>query len=347
MRKVKIIGAIGLTLFFSLLFLPAAGAIPWTFDNNVTVQGDLTVNGSFSFPITDNTIVDADINSAAAIDASKIGGGNVSTTEYDYLSEVTSDVQTQLVGKQAGSSRLTNLSSGTIQDNTTIYDDIVLRFGTDNDFTLRYKSADATLIIALDNGDSMCTFSKTGNLTCTGEATFLQYKSAGTDNAYGINVMNTEDPTGANLEGGLSWFNGTSNIPKQRNADNTATLEYLTSGIAKFSKCTTIDNAVDESDYPLERFQQAVTITTIKVYSVGDNVVGGLDKCTGTNGVCSSVTAVDADITATDGVEASDDGSLTNGVIAAGNRIRWHTTSHTGTNTFVQVCFDYVMDSVN
>ena len=224
MRKVKIIGAIGLTLFFSLLFLPAAGAIPWTFDNNVTVQGDLTVNGSFSFPITDNTIVDADINSAAAIDASKIGGGNVSTTEYDYLSEVTSDVQTQLVGKQAGSSRLTNLSSGTIQDNTTIYNDIHLKFGTDNDFTLQYKSASATLVIALDNGDAMCTFSKTGNLACSGEGIFSQLSTSGVDNAYGINVTNTEDPTGANLEAGLFWFNGTSNLVKQRNADNTATI---------------------------------------------------------------------------------------------------------------------------
>ena len=44
--------------------------------------------------ITDNLIVNADINSAAAIDASKIGGGGGSTTEFDYLGTVTSDVQT-------------------------------------------------------------------------------------------------------------------------------------------------------------------------------------------------------------------------------------------------------------
>ena len=169
----------------------------------------------------------------------------------------------------------------------------------------------------------------------------------GVDNTYGINVTNTEDPTGANLEAGLFWFNGTSNIPKQRNADNTATLQYLTSGIAKFSKCTTIDNVVDASDYPLEKFPQAVTITNVKVYSIGDNVVGGLDECTGTNGVCSGTTAVDADITAADGVEASDDGSLTNPGIAAGNWIRWHTTSHTGSNTSASICFFYTLDAVD
>ena len=213
MRKVKIIGAIGLTLFFSLLFLPAAGAIPWTFDNNVTVQGDLTVNGSFSFPITDNTIVDADINSAAAIDASKIGGGNVSTTEYDYLSEVTSGVQGQLDGKQAGSSRLTNLSSGTIQDNTTIYDDIVLRFGTDNDFTLRYKSADATLIIALDNGDAMLTLSKVGTLTVTGTVIAPEFQSGCSyeDNTCFYNASDVGAPGGTPLAGD-SYYDNTSKI---------------------------------------------------------------------------------------------------------------------------------------
>lgn len=112
---------------------------------------------------------------------------------------------------------------------------------------------------------------------------------------------------------------------------------------SSYSKCTTIDNVVDTSDYPLEKFPYAVTITNIKVYSIGDNVVGGLDECTGTNGVCSTLTAVDADITAADGVEASDDGSLTNGGIASGNWIRWHTTSHTGTNTSTSICFFYIV----
>jgi len=45
---------------------------------------------------TITNIVDADIKAAAAIDASKIGGGGVSTTEFDYLGGVTSDIQTQL-----------------------------------------------------------------------------------------------------------------------------------------------------------------------------------------------------------------------------------------------------------
>lgn len=51
---------------------------------------------------TITNIVDADIKAAAAIDASKIGGGSVSTTEYDYLNGVTSAIQTQLNSKGVG-----------------------------------------------------------------------------------------------------------------------------------------------------------------------------------------------------------------------------------------------------
>lgn len=314
-------------------------------DNTIT-NADILDNTILTGKIGDGTIVNADVNSAAAIDASKIGGGNVSTTEYDYLSEVTSDVQGQLDGKQDGSATLSDISDGSMANPLIFEDDVYEKFGTDNDFTVRYKSADATLVIALDNGDAMCTFAKTGNLTCTGEITSSQYNSDGLDNTYGINVMNTADPTGGYLEGGLFWFNGTSNIPKQRNADNTATLEVLTSGVAKFSKCTAVDNAVAASDYPIEKFPQAITITNVKVYAIGgDNVVGGLDECTGTNGVCSATTAVDTDITGTAGNEVSDDGSLTNPGVAAGNWIRWHTTSVSGTNTSLSVCFFYTLDS--
>lgn len=57
----------------------------------------------------DNTITNianAEIAANAAIDASKIADGSVSSTEFQYLDGVTSDIQTQLDGK--GSSTLTN-----------------------------------------------------------------------------------------------------------------------------------------------------------------------------------------------------------------------------------------------
>ena len=43
-----------------------------------------------------STIANADIAAAAGIDATKIGGGGVTTAEFNFLGSVTSDVQTQL-----------------------------------------------------------------------------------------------------------------------------------------------------------------------------------------------------------------------------------------------------------
>lgn len=119
----------------------------------------------------------------------------------------------------------------------------------------------------------------------------------------------------------------------------------LTLGIGTLQKCAVIKAATTADDYPLEKFPGAITITDIHVYAIGGtNVVGGLDECTGTAGVCSSVTAVDADITGTAGSNVEDDGTLTNGGIAAGNWVQWHTTSVSGTNTSLSVCFNYTID---
>jgi len=187
---------------------------------------------------------------------------------------------------------------------------------------------------ALDNG------------TFTGEVQGTQFVSSGADNTFGLNVMNTADPTGGYLAAGTMWFDGTRNVIKQRKSDNTVTYEVLSASVAKFSKCFTIDNAIATSDYPVEKFPQAITITNVKVYQIGaTNVIGGLEECTGTNGVCTASTDVDADITGTNGAEVSDDGSLSNPGIAAGNWIKWHTTSVSGTNTSLSVCFFYTLNT--
>ncbi|SEU26554.1 hypothetical protein [Paenibacillus sp. NFR01] len=64
------------------------------------ITGDITMAaGTGTAIITAGSIVNVDINAAAAIDASKIGTGTVSNTEYGYLDGVTSAIQTQLDGK--------------------------------------------------------------------------------------------------------------------------------------------------------------------------------------------------------------------------------------------------------
>lgn len=78
---------------------------------NKTIDADGTGNS-----ITN--IEDANIKSSAAIDASKIADASVSNAEFQRLDGVTSDIQTQLDGKQASGSYITASSSDTLTNKT-------------------------------------------------------------------------------------------------------------------------------------------------------------------------------------------------------------------------------------
>ena len=64
-----------------------------------------------SAKILDGTIVNADINASAAIDATKIHDGTISNTEFSYLNNVSSNIQTQLDAKLVKASNLSDLTS--------------------------------------------------------------------------------------------------------------------------------------------------------------------------------------------------------------------------------------------
>jgi hypothetical protein len=75
------------------------------------LTGDVTASaGSNTTAIGAGVIVNADINASAAIDATKIANGTVSSTEFQFLDGVTSAIQTQLDGKQATGSYITALT---------------------------------------------------------------------------------------------------------------------------------------------------------------------------------------------------------------------------------------------
>ncbi|KWX76035.1 hypothetical protein [Paenibacillus jilunlii] len=74
----------------------AAGANKYVHPNHT---GDVTSTGDGVTAIAPGVIVNADINAAAAIDASKIGTGTVSNVEFGYLDGVTSGIQGQLNSK--------------------------------------------------------------------------------------------------------------------------------------------------------------------------------------------------------------------------------------------------------
>jgi len=92
------------------------------------VSGDLTIADTgvatigtgavTSAKIANDTIVNADINSSAAIDATKIANGSISNTEFQYLNGVTSAIQTQIDSKQATIDASNRLNANLIHDGT-------------------------------------------------------------------------------------------------------------------------------------------------------------------------------------------------------------------------------------
>jgi filamentous hemagglutinin family protein len=102
--------------------------------NPVVISGDISIGTTGTAAIGSGVVVNADVNSSAAIAFSKMadltasralvsdGSGDVSvsavtSTEVSYLDGVTSNIQTQLDGISAGTVSTINDSNFTIQDN--------------------------------------------------------------------------------------------------------------------------------------------------------------------------------------------------------------------------------------
>ena len=85
-------------------------------DSQITLA-KLAASSVNSSKIVDDSIVNADINSSAAIDATKIHDGTISNTEFGYLNGVTSAIQTQLDGKLTASNNLSDVTASTARTN--------------------------------------------------------------------------------------------------------------------------------------------------------------------------------------------------------------------------------------
>lgn len=102
--------------------------------NSLSVTDTSTIDLTFvadtlSADIVTGSILDAMINAAAAINATKIADGSVSNTEFQYLNGVSSAIQTQLDGK--ASTTLNNL--GTTAINADLNPSGFRGLGTDTD----------------------------------------------------------------------------------------------------------------------------------------------------------------------------------------------------------------------
>lgn len=100
-----------------------------------SVATDFSSDPTITTSIVDGSIVNADINTSAAIDASKIADGSVSNTEFQRLDGVTSDIQSQLNAK-------VDVASG---GGISLSDSDVLSLGTGNEFTIKHDGANSYL----------------------------------------------------------------------------------------------------------------------------------------------------------------------------------------------------------
>ena len=96
----------------ALLFYDT-GTSKWI-DN--VVSGDITIADTGVAAIGSGVVVNADINSSAAIDATKIADGSVTNAEFQFINTLSSNAQTQIDAKQATIDASNRLNANLIHD---------------------------------------------------------------------------------------------------------------------------------------------------------------------------------------------------------------------------------------
>ena len=118
--------------------------------DNVAMTGDIAITNAGVTSIASGVIINADVKSDAAIDATKIHNGTISNTEFSYLNGVSSNIQTQLQDIVAGT--VSNVQDNTfrIQDNADNTKEVAFEVsgvssGTTRTFTFPDESGTLTV----------------------------------------------------------------------------------------------------------------------------------------------------------------------------------------------------------
>ena len=123
------------------------------------------IGGTSTGTLAEVQIVDAMVNASAAIDATKIANGSVTSTEFQYIGGLTSDAQTQINAKGVGDAVLANDQSWTGSQRATAV--------TDNDGS--YDMNGGQNFITTPSGSTTITFTNITN----GQSGFIKLINSG------------------------------------------------------------------------------------------------------------------------------------------------------------------------
>ena len=167
-----------------------------------TFSTDLKANGGLVIESTELALDLGASSITGSLDAAKIADGSVSNTEFQYLDGVTSDIQTQLDGKQASGSYITASStdtltnktlgavtlSGTVTGGDQEINAVVLKDYAETDVAV--TSSSGVVSINLANGN-------TGSITLTENITDIDFTNVPTNGVSTFTLQITQHASSA------------------------------------------------------------------------------------------------------------------------------------------------------
>jgi len=181
-----------------------------TLDTALTATDEMEVVGILDIGEAvvppDDSITNAMVKSDAAIDATKVADGSVTSTEFQYINSLSSNAQTQITNTVTVANAALPKSGGTMSGATVFADQLSSRFIAKDYAETVYAGGNTSTSVTLDETDgNVQTFTMTGNCT------FTMPSGSGLQAGTSITLILTQDGTGSRTGAftSVKWAGGT------------------------------------------------------------------------------------------------------------------------------------------